>query len=356
MRIVASSAMCLSLLAAFGSAEAQETTPVNGIFASITGPAAEPSLFYAVNLTTYQAISANVKFSEEGSKPKLNLAPLKFNPTCQGLICELTLNIAQVSGVSTFGVGWSYDQGSPYAPWNASLIQQAGADLPPEPPRENYATEEEYKQALASYDEEVLMKRFYTRVYEQLAHRSWRFTTGLNLQTFSTLFGDGVDADADGLIDNAHSLKGWDFAAGASYSHNTALGATVNFHRSRKRKSAVEDRQLANYNGVSISAAYRVAVLDPEYRISEPYLKTLFVPSVVVGAAWESQWCGAQDLRMCEDDTQRKIVVTPFLDVRVTPEAQFRIGFPVTTTRMLENKQATEAGAFLQLNFGSSSI
>ena len=177
----------------------------------------------------------------------------------------------------------------------------------------------------------------YSELYERLARNGIRVSLTANVQTFSVFGGDPVDLNEDGIVDNEHGSKGWDVATGVAYSLSSAASLSANVHYGRRRASASADSDMQVYRGLSGAFAVRVATLNSRYKTTEDYRKSLFIPAVVLGVGAETERCrGAA--ASCEDTVTRRTVVTPFLDFRVTPGAQFRIAVPWSDTTQLTQK------------------
>lgn len=66
-------------------------------------------------------------------------------------------------------------------------------------------------------------------------------------------------------------------------------------------------------------------LLDPEYKRSDEYLASLFVPSIVGGLSIELSDCRSV-VANCPDKAERILAMTPFVDVKLRKASQFRLG------------------------------
>ncbi len=159
--------------------------------------------------------------------------------------------------------------------------------------------------------------------------------------------GEPIDADEDGEIDNAHTSSGYDLALSFTYTFSQSTGITVSGHTGKRRQDAKAASELADYNGWSMSFAQRVKVLNPDYRKSQDYLKSVFIPSIFVGASVESERCGGT-AASCKDRLLEREAYTPFVEFKIAPEVQFRIGVPIQKSTVFGGKSKTQLGAAMQ--------
>ncbi len=324
----------VALLAMAPGVSAQGVPEHNPIFLSVTGTNAEPVIFRDVSLSTYDLITGSVQFEKTDSSAKATFAPFKLREEYRPWQ-EVALNLSQAKGVTTLGVGAAYNPHSAYSAGSNNLLQ---ADLlkinkfrNQKPKTEE--SDEEYEALKAAYYKAqwlVLFKDF----YKDLAKGAWVLSAAANVQTFGTLAGDRVDVDEDGKVDNFYKQKGYDVSGTFLYSWSDATSATVSGHIGKKRQSAVEGQTLETYPGFSAAFARRIKTFnnkDDEYTKTDDYLKSLFIPGVTLGAAFEWQKCGG-DAASCQDALESQYALTPFVEIRVTPVAQFRIGVPVQRT------------------------
>ena len=99
-------------------------------------------------------------------------------------------------------------------------------------------------------------------------------------------------------------------------------------HYSKKVGTAKDDDEYVPYIGYSISFARQIFLLDKDYKKSKDYLKSLFIPSIILGFSLEYQQA-MDNKEYAEDGITKKMVFTPYLDFKVKPSSQFRIGVPI---------------------------
>jgi hypothetical protein len=320
------------LLAVAPPASAQGVPPHNPIFLSVTGTNAEPVIFRDVSLSTYDLLTGSVQFEKTDSSAKATFAPFKLREEYKPWQ-EVAFNLSQAKGVTTLGVGAAYNPRSAFSDAAAKDLQGYLAKIKTFRNQRADENADEYDALRAAYYKAQwfgLFKDF----YKDLAKGAWILSAAANVQTFGTLAGDRVDVDQDGKFDNFYKQKGYDISGTFLYSWSDATTATVSGHFGKKRQSAVEGQTLETYPGFSAAFARRVKTFnskDDEYTKTDDYLKSLFIPGVTLGASFERQKCGG-DAASCQDALESQYALTPFVEIRVTPAAQFRIGVPVQRT------------------------
>jgi hypothetical protein len=74
----------------------------------------------------------------------------------------------------------------------------------------------------------------------------------------------------------------------------------------------------------------------------------MFIPSILAGFNIEYLKADGEDM-FCEDGIREKLAITPFFDIKISPDNQFRIGIPIKkVVQEPENKSYIYLGAFLQ--------
>jgi len=185
--------------------------------------------------------------------------------------------------------------------------------------------------------------RFATKLnsYQESLLLSWApvVTVAYNATLFSNFGGVATDADADGLNDVGRTLKKHTWSASAAW--RPGLRTSFSGLLAIEREHDQETRSPAAHSvGGNVTFGQIVHVLDPDYRKSDDFKEGLFVPGITAGISFETRHCRS-DVNICPDKIQSERAFTPFLDVRVNPKAQFRVGFPITRKKGLE-KDAQE--------------
>ena len=80
-----------------------------------------------------------------------------------------------------------------------------------------------------------------------------------------------------------------------------------------ERPSAEQGSLSADYDIYGLTWMRRIKILNAKgYKKTKDYKKSLFVPSIVFGAAWEQKSCDSANAR-CADGILRANAVTPFV-------------------------------------------
>lgn len=151
----------------------------------------------------------------------------------------------------------------------------------------------------------------------------------ISLSYATTLFpgigGSFVDADADGLDDNAHLLAARALLLSGLVRFGPKQQISLAVGRSWKRGTAEEGAAASRNTNYAVTLARRLKILDPEYQKSDDYLSSLFVPSIVGGLSAELSECNSP-VADCQDKAEAILSITPFVDVKIKKAIQFRVG------------------------------
>ena len=353
--LLAAAAMTSACIApSLAAAQTPAEVGAGSLYGTVSGIGGTTALTYDFAVSTYQLLTTSLRFDDKTDKQKLNFAPgkLRRDPTSCDAWCELTLNVVRAKDAATFGFGGAVNQVAPYTSRVKTLAQGYTTGIPSMRPQADGETKENYAAYQKQYhaDLDAQAEEFLT----SLVTGTVAFTYGANVQTFGTFGGTEVDLDGDGVSDNEYTLKAWNLNAGIVFqpSYETAVSLTHNF--TRKRLSAAAGKVLAPYHTASVVVGHRFRVLDPDYRVSDAYRKKQFIPALVGGMSLEGQWC-LREVDQCEDRTTRQLVATPFIEVKVTPEAQFRLGLPFKRSTTA-GKGATTTQPIFQLGMVLSSL
>ncbi len=151
---------------------------------------------------------------------------------------------------------------------------------------------------------------------------------------FNVIDGGEVDNDGDGLNDNEHRLKSRSLALSLDWRLGERDAVAFQLSRSTERSSAEQDAPAADYDGFAATWSHRLAILNKEgYTKTKDYKESLFVPSIVLGIAYESRDCDSPDAD-CAKGILSTRAVTPFVDFKIKKTAQFRIGIPFKRDRI----------------------
>lgn len=323
---------------------------VNSIFNSVTGPNSEPVAFNAINMNSFDLITSNVQFSEKNNVQKLLILPFKLLEDDPGSVLRnVKLNVAQKNGISTFGIGLGINNSSPFSKRGDKYFGQIQYST--EPIQGGDESDFAFQQRLGKYEIEL-----YTEVakyYEKLLKNSFQLTVGFNTSLFSVIGGDKIDLDNNGLIDNRYTVESYNYSLSSSFSFSSATGISAAVHYINKFESPEENQKRVPYIGSSFTFAHRLVILDKKYKTSKDYFKSLFVPSIILGFTIEN--LKAQDnLDFIEDNIIQRVVYTPFLDFKINPKNQFRIGIPIQ--KLKGNNDEVNLAPFIQYGISLSNL
>jgi hypothetical protein len=322
----------------------QETPQKGHIFNSIVGNNSEPIIYNAVNLNTYELLTTNIQVSKDDNLQKIVFAPFKLtNSEKVGFLRDTRINVAQKSGVSTFGIGFGFDKSSPFSKRGTRILNAAFICFPSQRHKGEDEKDYEYEAYKSKYY--YSMDSTYAKTCEQLLKNSFKFTVGYNISLFEVIGGDKVDLDNDSIIDNYFITESNNLSLGVTYIFSSKTAINVNGHYSSKLASQKENEKQVDYVGGSFSFAQRLFVLDSNYYKTPDYLKTLFVPSIVAGASIEYQKA-VSNKAFAKNGITETIAITPFLEFKINPKNQFRIGVPIKKYEGV--KKEVSFGPFIQ--------
>lgn len=312
------------------------------IFNSVVGNNSEPVLYNEVNMNTYELLTTNVQVSKIDNLQKIVFSPLKLSEKGSvSTLRETKINLAQKNGISTLGIGVGWDNSSPYSKRGDDIlariifttipIQAAGED---------------------DYDYEIRKAKIirgnqvkYADAYKLMLENSFKFTLGYNISLFEIIGGDKVDLDQDMVIDNYNSVEGHNYSLGLTHVFSLKSALSLTTHYTKKLGSAKANEKIVDYIGGSLSFAHQIIVLNKDYEKSEDYLKTLFVPSIILGASIEYQKA-VSNTSFAKDGITNALAITPSADFKINPKNQFRIGIPIK--KISGFKDEASFGPFLQ--------
>ncbi|WP_431107364.1 hypothetical protein [Winogradskyella poriferorum] len=207
-----------------------------------------------------------------------------------------------------------------------------------------------YKDLYKIYSEKskkILDRELALQYFKALQENSLKITFGGNLSFFSILGSDDVDLDNDNLNDNEYSLQQKNLSLGFTHIVNECWGYSATGYYLEKRAAAETDNDLQPYFGFSAAIGFRTWILDKNYKTSSSYLESLFVPSIHTGFALEHLKCNASENSDCADGILKTTSVTPYVEFKINPKNQFRIGIPISRNERIDSK-SEEIGPFIQ--------
>jgi len=359
-------------------------------------------LFRDIDLSPYELFVANFSFSEKDQVQKINFQPLKlFKPGSSDImqfLGNLKLNIVQRKDITTFGAGVGMDNSSPFSKRSGKLLKNIFDVLAvPEPPTlfdpSNFTKQKE--ELRISYDNGKIDKTTYDLLNDLVDNSMadakakaeadyskkldnfkktaldaallkfdlarvkhvFKWTIGANTQLFSVLGAKGRTNSFDSL--NYYSGKATVFSASASYSNRGGwISLSAAYNSSDSRKSAAKFVDKVHYNGYSFSVSKRVfKFLDDAKLMKHPaYIKSQFIPSVNAGISWDLKDTKDGRFNLIEEGIVRSRVVSPYLDILITPATQFRISMPFQKNSLVDGTKRIFLGANVQYGIKFSNL
>jgi hypothetical protein len=391
----------------------QATTPPSpsGQPATVeTSPFADndfPTLLRHLEVRSNDLLEASLSVEDRGAK--LTYAPLLFTlVNYRPVLSETRLSISQSNGITTMGIGATYDPASPRSALGERLW---AAKAPTSKPAAGYvmalrnaaaalaaelAPKQSEAAAAVQQGDKAARDRLFTEIaalkvradalraeadralavdtgqearriatfYRDLLEASrpvinGSFTTSL----FSILGGTRQDTDDDGLADTAHRVKGRALTLSADVPFRRyvpATTATATGHETGpswrwlqlsaavttewQRGSQEEGTRFGRVFGVGVTGGGIVKILNRDFENTQDYKDSFFISSISVGAAFERRHCTSGDEGLCPDSIETQSALTPFVDVRVTKAAQFRFGVPLKFTRKVGGDSQDDLG------------
>ncbi len=306
----------------------------DGAYTSVVGPNSEPVIYNDVNMNTYELLSTNIQFSEKNNIQKVVFNPLKlWEYDDYGFWQDTRINIVQKNGVTTFGVGIGYDGASINRERVQGLFNKINfSALRTKNNGESEADYESYKVDFYKTQGEE-----YASFYEDLLKNTIKLNFGYNISFFEVIGGDKVDLDEDGFNDNENIVESHNYTGSFTYLFNSKHAISVSGHISNKLNSPKEGEKRVLYIGGSLSYAGEIIELNKKYKSTKEYKSTLFRPAILLGFSLEYQ-NASKNKGFAKDNITEKIVFTPFLDFKINPKTQFRIGVPVQSFNGLRDE------------------
>lgn len=400
-------AIFVILVTAMQPLSAQEQSPGSStspghVDASLFAGPEQPVVFGDLKIRTTDLLEASLSVENKGGS--LTYAPLLYGlATYQPWLSELRLRLGQKDNLTTLGIGSQYNPLSPRGKrgaqlWTASLSAVANALSVPltrqaaeieeklKAQRADYAairlpaaaTEKELLElkakqqaitaevlalevavmpmraelaALDAADKEITDNRIRDFYRDLLKTRMPVLGAAYNVTLFQVISGSSQDADNDGLNDLEHRVRKHSLSLSADSRLGERFQLSLLVSKEWERNAAEMGTGVAELEGAAITAGGIVAVLDSDYRSSKAYLESLFIPSIVLGGSLEYRRCRNASTPGvgCPDKLQRLTSLTPFIDMKISKTAQFRIGAPFKWSKPVNGAGGVELGVVTAL-------
>lgn len=363
-----------------------------------------PTLLRDLNLRPTDLLEASLSVEDRGAK--LGYAPFLYGlVNYMPVISETRFTLSQSNGITTMGVGAVYDPASPRSKRGTELWEKGAPTTVAPLPYVNFlrrkagelsaaiaplvvefdGASNERREVIArevadmraratamlaeadrviAADTRAEAKRIMT-FYEGLLETktpmvSASFTTSL----FSILGGTRQDANNNGRGDTELKVKGRALTLAADIpfrSHlerKSSTGASstppemywrwLQFSAAVttewQRSSQEEGTPFGRLFGFGITGGGIIKILNNGYENTADYKDSFFIPSLSAGASFERKECTSSAKTICPDGIDNQSAFTPFLDVKLSKAAQFRIGVPLKFTHKVAGDKTRDLG------------
>lgn len=203
------------------------------------------------------------------------------------------------------------------------------------------------KKAYQTKSQEILDTELALKYFKALQENSIKITFGGNISLYDVLSGDDIDADNDNLNDTEHSTQQKNISLGITHILNEKYGYSLTGYLLEKRASAEQGNSFVPYYGFSAAFGARTWILNKDYQKTKEYKESLFVPSIHTGFSFEYLKCNGDDNEDCADGILWKYSLTPYIEFKINPKNQFRLGIPFSRLNQLDSEK-TVVGPFIQ--------
>jgi hypothetical protein len=310
----------------------------------------DPVENFDVSMSGYELVSASLKLESTNDVVKVLFTPWRLSHTYnKGFLENFKVNVARTKETTTLGLGSGWNNSHIRSERGQRLLDTLDARL--------------VSITSGSANDDQLTSDAINEFYEQLAWNSRQVTAGVNFTLFDVLGGDQVDTDGDSLIDNYNvPLQGitgtitgtqnfmvlWDRQGSVSLS---GFYSRLFDGMSEKFKSRVPRA------GLTFTVTQLVLPFQSrsEYRKGKDYTSTLFIPGITLGFSY--QFSKALDeLDYVKDGIEESRTTTIFLDIRITPQSQFRLGVPLKTSTSIVGQEVAATRTFFQYSLALSDL
>jgi hypothetical protein len=311
-------------------------------------------LFNELDFSGFELLSTNLTFSDKNNAQKIVFSPFRLNNDQKSnVLLNTRFNVALKNNITTLGLAIGGDNSEPRLKKFEALreaVFSRGQYLIPE----CFGTKLEQDRARQINEAEA--KRLLFEFDSLRTKHVVKWSIGYNTQLFGVLSSKGDDPVTDSL--NYYGLKSHNISGQISYSINNGQWSfSGGYNYIISRKNSEKGQNKIPYHGFAFSGGYRAIsfLKGDKLKANDNYLKFLYVPSLNLGLAYELKTTNG-DIKFAEDGIKTGRVITPFIDILISPAAQFRIGFPITHNKTVLDKKTSELGALLQYSFKLSSL
>ena len=315
-----------------------------------SGSLRSPStLFSELDFSSYELLSTNLTFSDKNSVQKITFAPFRLsNNIKSNLLLNTKLNIGVKGGITTFGVAIGGD----YSDQRLKRIQKMRDSIFN---KGKYYTPECYgtkaEQEIARQNNIREASRLLNKYDSARTKSVFKWSAGYSVQLFALLSTKGDNVVADSV--NYYGLKANVMSLSCSYGINNGQWQfSGGYNNIYSRKSAEKGQNKIRYHAYQLAASYRVLsfLKGGKLKANDSYIKTLFVPSLNIGLSYDYKITNG-DVKFIEDGIQKSRVITPYIDILLTPASGFKLGFPFTKNKSVIDSKTLQLGAVIQYSF-----
>lgn len=311
-------------------------------------------LFNELDFSGFELLSTNLTFSDKNNAQKIVFSPFRLNDDQRSnIVLNTRFNLALKNNITTLGLAIGGDNSEPrlekFKTIRESVFARGQYLIP-----ECFGTKSEQDRARQINEAEA--RRLLFEFDSIRTKHVIKWSIGYNTQLFGVLSSKGDDPITDSL--NYYGLKSHNFSGQVSYLINNGQWSfSGGYNYIISRKNAEKGQNKIPYHGLAVSVAHRAIpfLKGDKLKTNENYIKFLYVPSLNIGIAYEYKTTNG-NVKFAEDGIKTGRVITPFIDILISPAAQFRIGFPFTRNKTVVDKKTSEMGALLQYSFKLSSL
>lgn len=310
-------------------------------------------LFNDIDFSSYDLLSTNLSFSDKNNAQKITFSPFRLLNKADSSILFNTLlntkiNMALKNNITTFGIAIGGDYSDQNLKRNKRLresIFSKGEYYTPEcfgtKREQEIARQKNIKEAKGLLNE-----------YDSIRTKHvFKWSAGYSVQLFAALSTKGDNLIADSV--NFYGLKANVLSLSSSYGlKNGTLQFTGSYNHIFSRKSAEKGQNRILYHGLQFTSSYRIFsfLKGDKLKANENFIKSLFVPSLNIGIAYDFKTTKGET-KFIEDGIQKSRVITPYIDILLTPASGFKIGFPFTKNKSVIDAKTLQLGAVIQYSF-----
>lgn len=315
-------------------------------------------LYNELNFSSYELLSTNLIFSDKNNIQKITFSPFRLlNKIDSSILFNILLNtkfnIGVRSNITTFG----FAIGGDFSDQHLTRIKEMRRKIFAEGEYYNPSCFGKKQEQEAAKQENIKRANRLLNIYDSIRTRHvFKWSAGYSIQLFALLSTRGENIIADSL--NHYGLKANVISLGSSYGFkNGQLQLSAGYNHIFSRKNAEKGQDKILYNNYQLAVSYRlISFLKGTKLLSnENYVKSLFIPSLHLGISYDFKTTKGET-KFIEDGIQKSRVITPYIDILLTPASGFKIGLPFTKNKSVIDAKTLQLGAVIQYSFKLSNL